>query len=268
LQPVFLSGDAGQRFCLFYPASGGVAHGALIHIHPFAEEMNKSRRIVAIQSRALALAGYDVLQIDLAGCGDSEGDFVDANWQVWLADVLLAYRWLRGRSSAPLTLWGVRLGCLLAVDVAEHLPEPANFLFWQPVILGRLHWQQFLRLKWAGELLGGEVKGVVKETEDRVAAGLPVEVAGYTVSARLARSILQSELRPAFRTARLTWLEVSRCERADLPAPSRQAIDCWLAAGFAVDAVVVHGVPFWQTTEIEEVPTLVEATLASLKRNL
>ncbi len=71
--------------------------GAVVYVHPFAEEMNKSRRMAALQSRALAAAGFAVLQIDLLGCGDSSGDFGDASWDEWIDDVLLAVRWLRGQ---------------------------------------------------------------------------------------------------------------------------------------------------------------------------
>ena len=105
----------------------------MIYLHPFAEEMNKSRRMAALQSRALAAAGYDVLQIDLLGCGDSSGDFSDATWQGWKDDVVLAYNWLRTQSNAPLTLWGLRAGCLLAANAAGDLPESRNFIFWQPI---------------------------------------------------------------------------------------------------------------------------------------
>ena len=87
----FLSVDGGrlgQRFCLFHPAQGGVPKGCVLNIHPFAEEMNKSRRMAALQARALAKAGYAVLQIDLFGCGDSSGDFGDASWQDWVGDVV------------------------------------------------------------------------------------------------------------------------------------------------------------------------------------
>ncbi len=60
-----------QRFCLFHPAQGRASGAPLLYLHPFAEEMNKSRRMAALQSRALAEHGYAVLQIDLLGCGDS-----------------------------------------------------------------------------------------------------------------------------------------------------------------------------------------------------
>lgn len=227
--------------------------------------MNKSRRMVAVQSRALAQAGFDVLQIDLAGCGDSEGDFVDASWQAWLTDVQLAYNWLRERSSGPLTLWGLRLGCPLAAEAAMHLPEPANFLFWQPVSSGKQHWQQFVRLKLASELVGGSGKEAISGIEKQLASGLPVEIAGYTISAELADAIMQVELQPPPRPAQLTWLEVSQREQAELLPLSRQQIEKWTAAGFAVDAAVVPGPSFWQTAEIEEVPALLAATLKAME---
>ncbi|HEX6736185.1 MAG TPA: hydrolase 2, exosortase A system-associated, partial [Azonexus sp.] len=95
MQPDFLTVHGGQRFCLFHPAQDGVAKGAVLYLHPFAEEMNKARRMAALQSRALAAAGYDVLQFDLLGCGDSSGDFADATWPAWREDVLAGYRHLR-----------------------------------------------------------------------------------------------------------------------------------------------------------------------------
>jgi len=42
--------------------------------------MNKSRRMVALQARALAGRGFAVLQMDALGCGDSAGDMQDATW--------------------------------------------------------------------------------------------------------------------------------------------------------------------------------------------
>ncbi|MCK7493610.1 MAG: alpha/beta hydrolase [Comamonadaceae bacterium] len=76
--------------------------------------MNKSRRMAALQSRALAAAGFAVLRVDLLGCGDSAGDFGDATWPRWVDDVVAAARWLRRQhpdaADAPLWLWGLRAG--------------------------------------------------------------------------------------------------------------------------------------------------------------
>jgi len=48
----------GQRLCIHHAPRAGAVRGKLVYVHPLAEEMNKSRRMAALQSRALAAAGY------------------------------------------------------------------------------------------------------------------------------------------------------------------------------------------------------------------
>jgi exosortase A-associated hydrolase 2 len=110
--------------------------------------MNKTRRMAALQSRALAAAGWSVLQIDLFGCGDSEGDFGDATWSRWTDDVIEASTWLHRQCGFAPMLWGTRLGCLLAAEASHRMPSQPNLLFWQPVVSGKRFIQQFLRLNW------------------------------------------------------------------------------------------------------------------------
>ena len=257
------NGQNSQRFCLYH-APQGEAKGAVLYLHPFAEEMNKSRRMVALQARRLAEQGYAVLQIDLLGCGDSSGDFGDATWQAWLDDVEAAHAWLRERCTAPLWLWGLRTGCLLATDTANRLDEPVNFLFWQPVVSGKTFLQQFLRLKVAGEMLSGDSKGVMAGLKTSLASGQSVEIAGYTLSPALAQGLEAAELLPPARAGRLVWLEVSSRENATLAPVSLKRIETWQAAGFDVDSAVLPGLTFWQTTEIEEAPDLLAATTRAL----
>ena len=111
--------------------------------------------MAAIQSRALARAGFAVLQSDLLGCGDSSGDFGDATWQDWVGDVSEAIRWVQCRHDAPLWLWGLRAGCLLAVEASRQVSADYSFVFWQPTPSGKAPLQQFLRLKVAGGSLEG-----------------------------------------------------------------------------------------------------------------
>lgn len=266
MQAFYLDAQPGQRFCIYHSARNGKARGAVIYVHPFAEEMNKSRRMAAMQARAMATAGFDVVQIDLLGCGDSSGDFADADWQVWRQDILLAYRWLRARSQAPLTLWGVRAGCLLAANATVDLPEPANFIFWQPVVSGKQHWQQFMRLKMAGELTSGQSKGVAEQLRRQLAAGDSVEIAGYNVSPGLADGLAGAELQPpVMYSGRVAWFELSLRDDAALTPVSRKCIEQWETTGFEVNAQVIRGPGFWQTTEIEDVPGLIAATTAALE---
>jgi exosortase A-associated hydrolase 2 len=264
LQTFFLPAGHGQRFCLYHAARQKNARAAVIYLHPFAEEMNKSRRMAALQARAMADAGFDVLQIDLLGCGDSSGDFADATWQAWQDDVQLAYRWLRTQSQAPLTLWGLRAGALLAATAAVNLPEATNFIFWQPVVSGKQHWQQFMRLKMAGELASGQAKGITEQLRQQVAAGQTVEIAGYSVSPGLADGLEKAQMQPAaLPPGQVSWLELSTREGASLTPVAQKNIEQWQAAGFNVNAQVVQGPAFWQTTEIEDALALTAATLVA-----
>ena len=263
------AGDTGQRFCIFHPAHGEL-RGRVVYVHPFAEEMNKSRRMAALQARALAAAGFSVLQIDLHGCGDSSGDFGDASWQSWISDVLQAVAWLRDRDAAhaqaPLWLWGLRAGCLLAAEAATHLDEPSHFLFWQPAASGKMLLQQFLRLKLAGDMLGGNNKGLMDAMRQQLAQGQAVEVAGYSLAPALADGLEQSHLKPpqASRSCRLEWFELATRDDAAFSPAATQTQAQWTAASYQLRSHIVQGPAFWQTTEIEEAPNLIDATLSAL----
>ena len=133
----FLPVANGQRLCLYHAPIDPLAKGAFLYLHPFAEEMNKARRMAALQARILAERGYAVLQIDLHGCGDSSGAVGDATWQGWLQDLIAAHAWLRRQCQAPLWLWSLRTGGLLAAQAAAQFGELANFLYWQPIASGK-----------------------------------------------------------------------------------------------------------------------------------
>ena len=238
----------------------------MVYVHPFGEEMNKSRRMAALQSRALAAAGWTVLQVDLGGCGDSDGDFGNASWPGWVADVRDAATWLGERGGCTPWLWGLRSGCLVATAAAPALPALPGLLFWQPVLSGKQFLQQFLRLKIAAQILGSaEAQRVdTRELRERLLKGDSVEVAGYEVSPGLALGLEAIVLAPVPGDAPVAWIEVSGAEATELSPAARARAAQWKAAGHPVDARCVAGQAFWQTQEIAECPALIDATLATL----
>jgi exosortase A-associated hydrolase 1/exosortase A-associated hydrolase 2 len=219
-----------------------------------------------LQARALAHAGYDVLQIDLRGCGDSTGDLAEASWQDWLEDVRIGCDWLRARSDAPLWLWGLRSGCLVAVQAAALLHLRCNFLFWAPTPSGKLVWQQFMRLKAAGDLVGGQAKATMDALRESLAAGRTVEIAGYQVTAALARGLEQATLAPPAHDGpgRMVWLDMTTRPDAALTPVVDKALKEWTAGGYTVAHHWVRGPSFWQTTEIEDAPDLLTATVDAM----
>jgi hypothetical protein len=150
----FFSG-AGRlsRLCLLYEPAQRAVRGKVLYVPPFAEEMNRCRPAAAAMARALADAGWAVLQIDLAGCGDSAGEFADATWEGWLEDLRHGLSLLTRFGPGPLFLWGVRGGALLAADLiaSRHAGAGTHLLLWQPVLSGAQHLQQWLRLRLARE---------------------------------------------------------------------------------------------------------------------
>lgn len=265
MQAFFLpAGDdrEGQRFCLHQAPVVVPARGSCLYVAPFAEEMNKSRRMAALQSRALAAAGFGVLQMDLHGCGDSSGDLDDASWSGWIDDVCLGARWLRERYEGPLWIWGLRAGCLLACAAAERLTEPFHLLFWQPPTSGKPLLQQFLRLRMASEMKDGRTAGVTERLREELTAGRTIEVAGYRLGPGVALGLDLAQLKPPPTRGVAVFMETSTREDARLLPATQSALQSWKAAGHTVSSHLVQGPAFWQTQEIEEAPRLIAATVA------
>jgi exosortase A-associated hydrolase 2 len=265
LEGFLLALEGGGRFCLYHPAAGN-GIGAAVYVHPFAEEMNKSRRMAALQARALSEAGIAVLQIDLMGCGDSVGDFGGATWPVWISDVVAALHWLRARTGFPPLLWGLRSGCLLAAAAARVESVP-GLVLWQPVISGRQHLQQFLRLRVAGELVGraGAERTGTAELRAALEGGATLDIAGYALAPALAMGLDAADLELPSSSTRVAWLEVSPSDPPELSPAGRQRVAAWQAAGHRVTSRAVAGLAFWQTQEIAECPALIEATASAVR---
>jgi exosortase A-associated hydrolase 2 len=261
-EALFLPIHPGRRFCILHrPSRRRKIKGAVLCVHPFAEELNKTRRMLAAGSRALAEEGWAVMQIDLLGCGDSSGEFKDADWQRWLADLTAAQRWLTEQYEAPLWLWGIRAGCLLAAEALPAMNNAPNLLLWQPVYSGRQHLTQFLRIHEAGEMLSGNVERSVTEgVRDQLFAGSSVEVAGYELAPAMARALHEAEFTlPASYQRVIVVLEVASQEAGLSPA-SEVRFARLEESGCRVKFRVVRGSPFWQTVEITECRALIEAT--------
>jgi hypothetical protein len=90
-----------------------------------------------------------------------------------------------------------------------------------------------------------------------------VEVAGYTLHPDLAQGLESAQLQPPIAGAhgsKLVWLEVVADLQAEWTPVALQSQQQWRDAGYGVAAERVRGPAFWQTTEIEEAPALLQAS--------
>ena len=225
--------------------------------------------MVALQARALAQAGYGVLQVDLHGTGDSSGEFSEGRWARWLDDLALGLQWLRQRQEAPITLWGLRLGALLALDFARlSSTRFEQHVLWQPVLDGQTYMNQFLRLRLANDLLNaGKPQTSVQALRDALFDGTSaLEVAGYSLAPELVQAVdvlRLADLCPV--GTPVHWLEVSMTPRPPSPA-TQKVLDAWAAQGVKADIRTAQGEAFWQTQEIAECPALLSMTLDDMTR--
>lgn len=261
----------GSRLWLWHTPPEGVARrGAVLYTHPWAEEMNKSRRMAALMSRELAADGWCVLQPDLAGCGDSSGSLEDCGIETWLSDLEHAAQALRAQQpDGPLWLWGLRAGALWNCMLVSRLAHEAHLLMWQPGTQGKALLQQFLRLKAASQLAEGQAKPVMDSLRADLASGRSVNVAGYRLGAALASDLESASLTPPQlplgQERRVVWIELAAGAEPTASPAARTAWPRWKQAGWQVDGLAVGGPAFWQTTEIEDAPALVVATMAALR---
>ncbi len=269
LAPFFLESGPGRMFCSLRMPAGPIAgRPGLVFLPPFAEEMNKSRHVIAQFAQRLADAGVTTLLPDLYGTGDSDGDFADADWTTWRRNVVDAGQWLVDSGCGPLFLGGLRLGATLALDVRPAMPEqPRSLILWQPIPTGRAALTQFLRLRAAASLAGGGERETVSRLRERLAGGEAVEVAGYTLSPALYAAIEALDLaeRPPAREVGVDWLEVASSAAGEPSAAAERLAAAWAERGIDVIPETVAGESFWATQELAEAPDLVAASVARIR---
>ena len=267
--PVFLDGAAGRIFAIYHLPPGGAANGpAILYLPPFAEEMNRSRRMAALQARALAAAGYGVLLLDLYGTGDSDGDFCDARLPSWLSDIAVASAWLEKQGHRSIYLWGLRFGGLLAaIAITRDSASYSGLVLWQPAVDGRALIAQFLRIAVAASLGERSASMSAETLRGQLREGRLVEVGGYELHPELAAdiddlSLAACDLSPSIR---VSWFEVGSDAVGSVSVAGAKVIERWRGAGVSVATRRVPGPQFWLTAEITVAPALIEATTESLR---
>jgi len=261
----FLAGERGRLFCLFRRGDAERSTASVLVLPAFAEEMNKTRRMVALFARQAQAAGVSVLVPDLYGTGDSEGEFGEATLSAWTTDLGMCAEWLSRQTGGTVSVLAVRFGALLLGQLPESAPAGGRLAFWQPVSSGKVLMNQFMRLKVAGERLGGNTGTDTAAIRAALKESGRVEVAGYELSRELVEGIetltLGADVAERFSSASVFEVGADSCGEVT-PAVIR-ALRPWRAAGMAVTTRTIAGDPFWATTEIATVQELIDETVGT-----
>lgn len=262
----FLPGPAGPLAATIVAPERAEPRFGVLYVPPFGEEMNKARRMAALQARALASAGGIVALLDLRGTGDSAGDHGGATWEGWRDDVACAWSWLVGQTGGPCLLWGLRLGALLAAETAaKGRVAPAALLLWQPVVSGQAYFGQVLRLATIqGRLSADDTGGRdAKALRAALASNEAVEVAGYELGPALVAGAEAASLAAMGDPGcPVIWRDIVTDASGALSPATQRIAARWKGDGVALDVAAVSGSQFWATQEIAEAPDLVQATTA------
>jgi exosortase A-associated hydrolase 2 len=267
-EPLFIPGPAGALFALHVPAEPPSGRGVVL-LPPFAEEMNRARRMLRLQAASLARAGISALLLDPFGTGDSAGDFADARWEIWIADVGAAVDALFDRGIRHIGLLGVRLGAALAAAAASVPTAAACFasVLWQPVIDGRKHLSEFLRIAALAGTAGPSRTLTVELLRARLAAGEPVEVIGYEVAPAMAAAIDSVNLAELGRPALggVKWFELARGAALPLSSDGARCVAAWTASGLTVTTATLECPAFWVGPGSAVAAALVAATTSAFE---
>jgi exosortase A-associated hydrolase 2 len=260
---MFLSGTAGRLFAVeFSSRSGPRSERGLIVIPPFAEEMNRSRPMMARAAAAFAAGGATALLLDLHATGDSDGDFREATVRQWRSDIRTGAAWLADRGCRRMDVLAVRAGALLpTADALDPRLCPGRLALWQPYESGQLAISQFLRLRAAGTVVGNAPKESVDLRQAMRESGY-LEVAGYEVTGEL---VAEFETLRSADILSMNWQGVCVFELAEnaeqpLTRPGSRLVTGAEASGVRSQGRVLAGDPFWATPEISISPNLLAST--------
>lgn len=262
----FLPGISGNLYAMYTPAHPDRSiNETVIIIPPFAGEMNRARRMMSLQARHLSDMGIGTLIIDLYGTGDSEGDFSDARWKIWKSDIDKAVNWVRQNTCHTISILGIRLGALLAVDYAAHCEQNyfKSILMWQPTISGEMYLKELLLVRVVNSMRQRASKKVtIAELRRALSHGDSVEVAGYELTPDLVNEINRLDMSRLIKnsTIKLHWIEISQAEEPSLLPASKRLIETLTGDDISLKYYVVAGRPFWSGRGISVVPELLDVT--------
>lgn len=220
-QPFYLDTRGGSVLCWWHaPAQAAVAHPVLMCPTWGDEEIGAYAGWRAL-AQSLAQQGVPVLRLDLPGEGDSLARAPGASaWVSWLdalEDAALALRQVTG--APKVHLLGVRLGALLAAQVADRLrqraDQVASLLLLAPVASGRA----FLR----------EARLLSQVPQDEPLHAGEVVAGGFVLDAPSAEALAAAQWPAPQATGQTAACPVLLMERSDRPLPeaSRATLAAW-----------------------------------------
>ena len=266
------SSQNSQIFLVHYsPVEAAATNRAVILIPPFAEEMNRSKRMYVLCARLLANHGFDAICFDYSGTGDSQGNWGDYSYSDWLTNLQDVYKYVY-KDIPNISVIALRFGALLAVDsIAKGDIEINQCVLWDPVDNGEALTRQLIRTKIATAMASQSKKITTQQVRDEIDQLGYLEVGGYHVPASLIDEIdgkkINQSIEPVLSRTHLHWMnlgkfnsdDAGKTKQPDLPLSLNQIhlTDILLEKLFLYS---VNDVKFWMQQEVTISPQLLKET--------
>jgi len=250
----YFSSSSGKLFYVYDPVEKNADNNESITVlvPPFGEELNRSRFFLKKLRSELARLGMPSILLDLYGTGDSEGEFADASWDIWLSNIRELTDHLRVMGYSNIHFLGLRAGCILAVEafIENSLPT-SQLLFVQPLNNGEELIRNHLRARVAFNAFRGDRTETVSSLSDQFDSGESVEAAGYRISAQLARSLKSKVLCEVEipNSITLGCVEITKEPSSPPSKDFEQLVAKHSENQRIVHSGLVHGDPFWRFYE-------------------
>ena len=248
------------------PLSSVKGGRAVIFVPPFAEEMNRSKRMYVLCSRLLADSGVHAFCFDYSGTGDSSGEWGDFSYSDWVEDLNQIYKYATNLSS-KVSFIALRFGALVLADAIDQCDMDVDrCVFWDPIENGEILTRQLIRIKIAAAMADESKKLTTKEISQNIQETGYLESGGYYLSKSLIDDInskkLASILESLLDKSELDWMLLGK---------HSQINNMWLPNSFSekdlpsnkVKNILMHpvnDVKFWMQQEVTISPELLRVT--------
>ena len=259
-----ISGRAGALTAVLHRADN--ARAAALFCHPFAEEKKSSHRSFVDIARALAKEDIASLRFDMTGCGDSAGDFGDADISTWLADIRSAADELaKIYPEVPRVIIGMRLGATLAAASSQQL-KPDGLALIEPVMNGGSYFSAELRRTLIKQMMtDGASSSSRKELTEQLERGEgKIDFDGYTITGALYSELIKLDLaQMEIGTGKIFIMQIS--PTAKVSPPVQSLADRLSGAGAEAAAEALAMPPVWNRIDAIDNAPLVEPIVRWVK---
>lgn len=240
---------------------------AIILVPPFAEEMNRSKRMYVLCARLLANAGLHVICFDYSGTGDSSGEWGEFSYQDWVNDLKTVYDYAL-KTTSDVDFIALRFGALLLTDAILGKFVSANkCIFWDPLESGEVLTRQLVRIKIAAAMADNSKKITSQEVMQSMYDIGHLESGGYHITQSMFDEIstkkLADNISKLLTVASVHWMASGKFKAGE---------NKWLANSFKSDDLdsdlakrslsmhPVNDVKFWMQQEVTISPKLLQLT--------